>query len=131
MDCVILGDSLAVGVGQILNECRTTAKIGINSSTYIAKHPNDFVAEVAVISLGSNDWEKIPTKNNIQTLRSHITARKVYWIIPNIHKWVRYDVITVASSYGDVTIDAHSVPRSRDGIHPTSVGYRRIASEIK
>ena len=128
---MILGDSLAVGLGQIHQECITTAKVGITSTVYIKKHPDNFVTDTAVISLGSNDWATIPTEKNIRLLRSHILAKKVYWIIPNINDWVRVDVFKVATSFGDATIDARTVPRSPDGIHPTYKGYKIIASKIK
>ena len=36
MTCLIIGDSLAVGVGEFRPECDTVAKVGITSQTYLA-----------------------------------------------------------------------------------------------
>ena len=38
LECLILGDSLAVGVGQVRSECVTRAKSGINSYNYVNRH---------------------------------------------------------------------------------------------
>ena len=38
LECLILGDSLAVGVGQVRTECVTRAKSGINSYNYVNRH---------------------------------------------------------------------------------------------
>ena len=71
LDCLIMGDSLAVGVGQIRKECVTYAKSGINSYDYVNRHVlhtngSDKQAKTVIISLGSNDTNKIKLIVNIQ-----------------------------------------------------------------
>jgi lysophospholipase L1-like esterase len=59
LECLILGDSLAVGVGQVRTECVTHAKSGINSYDYVNRYllhtKGDTQAKHVIISLGSND----------------------------------------------------------------------------
>jgi lysophospholipase L1-like esterase len=59
LECLILGDSLAVGVGQARTECVTRAKSGINSYDYVNRYllhtKGDAQAKSVIISLGSND----------------------------------------------------------------------------
>jgi len=56
LECLILGDSLAVGVGQIRQECTTRAKSGINSYDYVNRHiwhtNGNNQAKTIIISLG-------------------------------------------------------------------------------
>ena len=73
LECLILGDSLAVGVGQIRKECVTYAKSGINSYDYVNRHvlytKGNTAAKTVIISLGSNDTKNINTVEELDTLR--------------------------------------------------------------
>jgi len=135
LECLILGDSLAVGVGQIRTECVTRAKSGINSYDYVNRHllhtKGDTLAKNVIISLGSNDTEKINTFEELDTLRQLVTADRVYWILPNIKETKRKAVLAVARKYNDHVIDARGVDRSPDAVHPTYKGYKMIAEETK
>jgi lysophospholipase L1-like esterase len=135
LECLILGDSLAVGVGQIRTECVTRAKIGINSYDYVNRHllhtKGDTLAKNVIISLGSNDTEKINTFEELNTLRQLVTADRVYWILPNIKETKRKAVLAVARKYNDHVIDARGVDRSPDAVHPTHNGYKELAKQIK
>ena len=63
LECLVLGDSIASGVGQARPECETVARVGITSGTYI----NELLpgapraARTAVISLGVNDDATVDT----------------------------------------------------------------------
>jgi len=135
LECLILGDSLAVGVGQIRTECVTRAKSGINSYDYVNRHllhtKGDTQAKNVIISLGSNDTEKINTFEELNTLRQLVQADRVYWILPNIKETKRTAVLAVARKYNDHVIDARSVDRSPDAVHPTHNGYKELAKQIK
>ena len=135
LECLIMGDSLAVGVGQIRTECVTLAKSGINSYDYVNRHllhtKGNTQAKSIIISLGSNDTEKINTFEELDTLRQLVQADRVYWILPNIKETKRKAVLAVARKYNDHVIDARGVDRSPDAVHPTHNGYKELAKQTK
>lgn len=135
LECLILGDSLAVGVGQIRKECVTHAVSGINSydyfNRYILHTKGDTSAKTTIISLGSNDALKLDTYEELDNLRSQVTSDRVFWILPNIKESKRKAVWMVAKKYNDNVIDARNHDRSPDHIHPTYNGYKSIAAETK
>jgi lysophospholipase L1-like esterase len=135
LECLIMGDSLAVGVGQVRAECVTRAKSGINSYDYVNRHllhtKGDTQAKNVIISLGSNDTEKINTFEELDTLRQLVQADRVYWILPNIKETKRKAVLAVARKYNDHIIDARGVDRSPDAVHPTHNGYKELAKQTK
>lgn len=123
MSCLIAGDSIAVGVAEQLPVCAVRAKVGITSKmfkcTYVATLPH---ADSTVISLGSNDWGN--SYDTLRQIRSNIKGA-VYWIKPS----KPCDAVAkVAKEYGDVVLHIPQV--SRDRVHPTSKGYKKLASEI-
>ena len=135
LECIIMGDSLAVGVGQIRKECVTYAKSGINSYDYFNRHvfhtQGNTQAKTVIISLGSNDTKNIDTYEELLSLRQLVKADRVYWILPNIKETKRKDVMMVAERYKDFVIDARQHDRSSDNVHPTYNGYKTIARETK
>ncbi len=135
LDCLILGDSLAVGVGQIRTECVTRAKSGINSYDYVNRHilhtQGNTQAKTVIISLGSNDFKNINTYHELDTLRQLVKADRVYWILPNIKEEKRRAVSLVAEKYKDFVIDARQHDTSTDQVHPTYKGYKSIAEKTK
>jgi lysophospholipase L1-like esterase len=135
LECLILGDSLAVGVGQIRTECATYAKSGINSYDYVNRHilhtKGNNQAKTVIISLGSNDTKNIDTFEELDTLRQLVKADRVYWILPNIKETKRRAVWEVARKYNDHVLDARGVDRSQDTVHPTYNGYKELAKHTK
>lgn len=135
LECLILGDSLAVGVGQIRKECVTHAVSGINSYDYVNRFvmhtKGDTHAKTTIISLGSNDPAKLDTYEELDTLRQQVGSDRVYWILPNIKESKRKAVWMVAQKYNDHVIDARNSPRSPDNVHPTYTGYKDIANKTK
>jgi lysophospholipase L1-like esterase len=135
LECLILGDSLAVGVGQVRTECVTYAKSGINSYDYVNRHilhtKGNTQAKNIIISLGSNDTKDINTFEELDTLRQLVKADRVYWIMPNIKETKRKAVWEVARKYNDHVLDARGVDRSPDAVHPTHNGYKELAKHTK
>jgi lysophospholipase L1-like esterase len=135
LECLILGDSLAVGVGQVRTECVTRAKSGINSYDYTNRHilhtQGNTQAKTVIISLGSNDTAKINTFEELDTLRQLVDAGRVYWIVPNIKEDKRRAVLAVADKYNDFVIDARQHDTSPDRVHPTYKGYKTISEKTK
>jgi hypothetical protein len=60
MTCLIVGDSIAVGLASALKGCLVAAKVGMGSG-WIAAHTPGTIVDVAFISSGSND----PTNPNL------------------------------------------------------------------
>jgi len=135
IECLIMGDSLAVGVGQIRQECTTRAKSGVNSYDYVNRHlwhtNGNNQAKTIIISLGSNDAKHIKTFEELDTLRQLVKADKVYWILPAIKEDKRKAVWAVANKYHDHVIEARNHDLSPDAVHPTRKGYKTIAEATK
>lgn len=130
LECLILGDSIAVGIAQHRPECVAYVKTGINSynwnNTNITKRLS---AKTVVISLGANDSTKVNTRSELDTLRQLVKADIVFWILPhnnpNIHNFIR----ELAEDYRDVVLPITDI--SRDNIHPTSKGYKLLANQTR
>ena len=135
LECLILGDSLAMGVGQIRQECTTRAKSGINSYDYVNRHlwhtNGNNQAKTIIISLGSNDTQKINTFEELSTLRQLVKADRVYWILPAIKEEKRKAVWAVANKHHDHVIETRDHDLSPDRIHPTGKGYKTISNQTK
>jgi len=132
--CVVLGDSIAVGVGQNRPDCDTTARVGITSGAYIQNLlPLAQVnADTAIISLGVNDDPSAATVENLRTVRATLRVKQVYWIVPYSRDYAREAVQQVAQENGDRTLDLrdYSGMIARDRIHPTGTGYQTIAARL-
>ena len=137
IDCLIIGDSIAVGAAMYKQECRQLAKGGINSQQWNRKYQYEpLVADSVLISLGSNDHKWVKTKQELVKIRHEVKAKRVYWVLPegnlpaggvNIED-VRRMVLEVADRYGDHVIPILHI--SKDGIHPTGKGYKEIVKEF-
>ena len=135
LECLVLGDSLAVGIGQVRTECVTQAKGGINSYDYVNRyllHTNgNTSAKTVIISLGSNDTDKINSFEEFDTLRQLVKADRVYWILPAIKESKRKAVWAVANKYHDHVVETKNHALSPDRVHPTGAGYKTIANQTK
>jgi hypothetical protein len=129
LDCLILGDSLAVGVGQARPSCQTVARTGINSSAFVATllptAPKS--AHTVVISLGVNDAADMPTRASLQNLRGSIHAAQVTWLLPALKDDVRQTIRAVAQQFNDRILDTTG-QAGPDHLHPSTTGYRIIAA---
>jgi lysophospholipase L1-like esterase len=135
LECLILGDSLAVGLGYVRPECSIYAKSGINSYDYTNRHilhtNGNTKAKHVIISLGSNDTKNINTFEELDSLRQLVKADRVYWILPAIKEDKRQAVRRVAEKYKDVVIDARQSVLSADGVHPTGKGYKILGDQTR
>jgi lysophospholipase L1-like esterase len=141
LDCLILGDSIAVGTHAVKQECVAFAKGGINTwqfnKNYVDGRQTKFGADVVVISLGSNDHKYIKTEDELLKLRSKITAQRVYLILPagNLKasevsiQYIQVIVKEIAEKNGDIVIPIKRL--QKDGIHPSWAGYKEIAEQVK
>jgi len=137
IDCLILGDSIAVGTHMARPECVAYATSGINTTQFNKKYPQPFNGKVVVISLGSNDHKYIKTQKELFKLRERVQAETVYWILPAGNSKtseipivrIQEHVESIAEMYGDWIVRIPSL--SKDGIHPTTKGYRRIGEIVE
>ena len=127
--CVMIGDSIAVGVGMNRPECETIAQVGINSERFVTTMmpAGTMTVDTAVISLGVNDDASLDTLTNLREVRGRIAGRTVFWLLPGLKPSVREMIQTVAAEYGDRLIDTRPEV-GRDHLHPTGTGYQRIAA---
>lgn len=125
LECLILGDSIAKGIGQVRTECVTLAQSGINSRDW-----NDvFVkkirpARTTIISLGSNDFKHLNTEIELVALRTHVNSDQVFWIVPAIKPEKQELVKKIARHYGDTFVTIQEL--AHDRVHPTGRGYRQL-----
>ena len=137
IDCLILGDSIAVGTHMARPECVAYATSGINTTQFNKKYPQPFNGKVVVISLGSNDHKYIKTQKELFKLRERVQAETVYWILPAGNSKtseipivrIQEHVESIAEMYGDWIVRIPYL--SNDGIHPTTKGYRRIGEIVE
>jgi lysophospholipase L1-like esterase len=130
IECIILGDSIAVGTAHFRPECVALAKSGINSRDWNKQNRNNPVAAgTVIISLGSNDTQHIRTIWEVTQLRERVLAERVFWILPANKKHVAEFVKTVAADFGDTVLPISGL--SSDGVHPTYKGYRDLAKATR
>jgi lysophospholipase L1-like esterase len=130
LDCLILGDSIAVGTAQFRPDCAVYAKSGINSHNWLNKNVGkDLTAKSVIISLGSNDHRGVKTFHKLMAIRQLTDAGRVYWILPANKPDVTEIVEIIARNFGDTILPITSL--SKDGVHPTTVGYKELADKSR
>lgn len=135
MDCLIIGDSIAVGIASERKECISYSVGGLNTwqwnKRFIAK---DLTARSVIISLGTNDHKHIKTLQELESIRSRVEAERVYWILPPCNSKfckpnVNEIVETIAKKRGDFVIKTDRL--QTDAIHPSWVGYKELAEKSR
>jgi lysophospholipase L1-like esterase len=130
LDCVALGDSIAVGVGHARPDCKVMAVTGITSGRYVELLPPLRATQTAIISLGVNDSDDMDTLANLRRLRSEVRAKTVYWMLVGTNPRSRDAVRLVAAEYRDRMIDVAPLA-GPDHIHPDRTGYARLAAATR
>lgn len=137
-DCMVIGDSIAVGVHTQRQECAAYAKGGINTWQWNKMYgEKDLTAGTVIISLGTNDHKYIKTEKELLLMRSKVKASKVFWILPvgNLPgsqvpiEQIQNTVKNIAKQYGDVVLPITRV--QTDNIHPSWAGYKELAEKTK
>ncbi len=130
LECMIIGDSIAVGTAKTRPECTAYVRGGWNSWQWNKKYlTQDLSAKTVVISLGSNDHAGVNTRKELIKLRKNVEADRVYWIMPAIKPEIQEIVEEVANQQGDWIIRIPYL--SNDGIHPSMKGYKKIGEITK
>jgi lysophospholipase L1-like esterase len=134
INCLIIGDSIAVGTKQFRPDCVAIAKGGINSWQWRKQYLDGDQgalpkAETLIISLGSNDHKGVHTRAEISRIRTAVTGKRVYWILPAAKPEIQAIVREVAEGFGDMVLPITRL--QPDGIHPSWAGYKEIAEKTK
>ena len=138
LECLILGDSIAVGTHMVRKECVSYSKGGWNSWQWNRDYlKNDLTAETVIISLGSNDHKHIHTEAELIKLREKVKGKRVFWILPagNLKasqvsiQYIQLTVKEIADKYGDTVLPITRL--QKDGIHPSWAGYKELAEKTK
>lgn len=136
LECLIIGDSIAVGTAMARPECVSYSKGGWNSwqwnKDYLLK-ASEKPAKTVIVSLGANDHKGVKTEQELRQMRSIIKADRVFWIDPGKdRKPVPHDaIIRIAQEYGDTVISRPQGHMSADGVHPTGRGYKVLAEQTR
>lgn len=138
IDCIVLGDSIAVGTHLQRYECVSYSKGGINTWQWNKQFgKNDLTAKTVIISLGSNDHKHVKTYDELKKIRDKVKASKVFWILPHGNlkasgvdiEIIQHLIKEIAVQYNDIVLPINNI--SKDNIHPTGAGYRDIANRTK
>lgn len=131
LECMIVGDSIGVGIANYRPECYKMAYTGINSKTWRLLYANEMSeSKTAIISLGSNDHAKIGTADELTQIRQSVKAEKVLWILPSKRFLNARDaVLQVAKANHDIILEIPVM--SADGVHPTGRGYKKLSEMTK
>lgn len=133
IDCMIIGDSIAVGIAQHRQECAVHATVGITTEAWLRKYKHiDLRANTIVISLGSNTVRG-GSYSALFDLRNRITAQRVIWVAPSEKlRWIEYyNVQQAAGPNNDEVVIPNPKHYSPDGIHPTGHGYKILAEQTR
>jgi lysophospholipase L1-like esterase len=138
MDCLILGDSIAVGTAIASPDCLSAAQGGINTANFLKlAEQRPAVKELSynrvIISLGTNDSDNMDTEGNLRRLRESVTGKQVFWVLPSatLRPRQRQSVMRIATEFRDATISIEPNWLGSDRIHPTMPGYRKIAEQAR
>jgi hypothetical protein len=138
LECLILGDSIAVGLGQARPECVTIARSGYSSKRWyrgfgLNPYYKDDAYKIAVISLGTNDFVGDNTSEILYSIRKNTNAQFVVWILPswNLKPQQHAIVREIANEFHDKVLSIHEFV-GHDGIHPPNLtAYKKIAEAAK
>lgn len=136
LECLIIGDSIAVGTHMARPECVAYAHGGWNSWQWNKDYLDKASAEpskTVIISLGANDHKGVKTEQELRKMRSAIKGQRVFWISPGKdRKPIPQDAIErIAKEYGDTILNRPEAHMSSDRIHPTGKGYKILGEQTK
>jgi lysophospholipase L1-like esterase len=128
LECLIVGDSIGVGVANVRKECVAYVKGGINSKQWLDKNIQNtpLQARHVIISLGSNDHKYIKTEEELRVIRKLTNAQRVFWVMPsNKFPEAQAAVWHIANEYHDTVLKTERM--QADNVHPSWAGYKEIA----
>ena len=122
IDCVAIGDSIAVGVATPL-ACEVRAAVGLTSSR-IVQLANGKYHQYCVISAGSNDPTSSKLAQNLTMIRNQSVCKFYVWVLP-VNKQASETVAKTAYHFHDMTV---TIVPGQDNVHPAS--YNDLAGAV-
>lgn len=137
LDCLVVGDSIAVGTQMMAPECELQGRGGINTAQFNRAYPGSFYADTVIISLGSNDHKGVETYDQLFEMRQRVGAARVFWVLPAGNnpaggvpiERIQTIVQAIAQYYGDTVLPIRGL--QPDGVHPSWAGYQDIVKRTK
>jgi hypothetical protein len=123
LDCLIAGDSIALGLQSRVPECTVDARVGASSAEIIGKVKDSIVL---FVSAGSNDALDPHLEQNLMVMRVKTTGR-VIWILP-VNDRAAKIIMEVARKFKDDCIGFGGGP---DKVHPTTKEYDNLGVIIR
>lgn len=124
----MVGDSIAHAAGSYAPHCLKATWPGLNSKRWLTRFADITIeAEIAIISMGTNEGLTNSALADLAALRGKVNARRVMWIAPGPQYPSRKSVIRIAADHGDLVYERPIENLARDGIHFTNTGSKRIA----
>ena len=130
LECLIVGDSIAVGTQQFRQECVLVGKGGINTWQFNKNYAQKIQpAETVIISLGSNDHDGVNSFKELLAMRQKVEGKRVFWIMPAIKPHIQEAVQIIAKNFGDTVLPITKLQPDR--VHPSWSGYKELAQKAK
>jgi len=136
LECLIIGDSIAVGTAMARPECVSYSKGGWNSwqwnKDYLSQASSKSF-DTIIISLGANDHKGVKTEKELRKMRENIKGTVIRFL-PNLTKDGKVGqaaIEKIAQEYGDTILSRPEKHMSSDKIHPTMQGYKQLAEQTK
>ncbi len=136
LECMIIGDSIAVGVAMVRKECVSYSRGGWNSWQWNKDYLHLAMTkpyETVIISLGANDHKGVKTESELRKMRENIQGKRVFWISPGMDRKpiAQTAIEKIAKEYGDVVLPRPQNHMSTDKIHPTVKGYKILGEQTR
>jgi hypothetical protein len=140
LECLIIGDSIGLGISKYRPECFVQARVGINTRNWL-NTTMPIKAKKVLISLGSNENNYYPANssvqrnylintqiNDLQLVRNRQNDSKVYWVLPENNPVLKYHIRNIALRYGDNILEIQKL--QKDGVHPTEKEYKNLSQQF-
>lgn len=136
IDCMIIGDSIAVGTAMYRPDCVSYSRGGWNSWQWNKDYlsiASSKPTKTLIISLGANDHKGVKTEEELRKMRSAVKADRVFWISPGAERKPipQAAIEKIAKEYGDIVLPRPEKHMSADGVHPTGTGYKLLGEQTK
>ena len=136
LECLIIGDSIAVGTAMQRPECTSYSRGGWNSWQWNKDYLSQAVTKqpkTLIISLGANDHKGVKTEQELRKMREAVKGNRVFWIDPGQdRKPIPHDaIVRIAREYGDTILPRPKNHMSADGVHPTGRGYKILGDQTR
>lgn len=130
-ECLIIGDSIAVGTAAAVNPrirtaCEVQARESITVEKVIAWPRPGKIYHAIIVAIGSNNTAGPALDRALERLRSQLRGGRVIWVLP-YGRSQAYAVRSVAVRHGDEALDLARF-RTSDHVHPSD--YRDVAGAL-